>query len=161
MMSSEVESKANSHAGSGIYICAAAEVEEGGKGVRFPVQVWGDATTGFVVRYDGQLHAYLNRCAHVPIELDWEKGTFFESSGLYIMCSTHGAIYVPETGFCAGGPCKGGRLRKIALQERDGDVFWQPDDMVLPQTEEQIQAERQRIDKLLAIGAQQKAGEAT
>ncbi len=113
-----------------ILICASAEVEEGGKGVRFPVQVWGDACTGFVVRYSGQVHGYLNRCAHVPIELDWEKGSFFESSGLYIMCSTHGAVYVPETGYCAGGPCKGGRLRKLAIEEREGQIFWQPDEVV-------------------------------
>lgn len=136
-----------------IYICAAKAVEEGGKGVRFPVQVWGDATTGFVVRYDGQLHAYLNRCAHVPIELDWEKGVFFESGGLYIMCSTHGAIYVPETGFCAGGPCKGGRLRKIALTERDGNVYWQPDGQVQAPTPEQALAARQQAEQILAAAS--------
>lgn len=126
-----------------LFICNAAEVEEGGKGVRFPVQVWGDQTTGFVVRYDGQPHAYLNRCAHVPIELDWEQGVFFESGGLYLMCSTHGAIYVPETGFCAGGPCKGGRLRKIGVVERDGKLFWQPDDTVKAPAPEQAPAQRQ------------------
>lgn len=115
-----------------ILICNAAEVLEGGKGVRFPVKAGSDDATGFVVRYDGQVHAYLNRCAHVPIELDWSPGDFFESSGLYIMCSTHGAIYVPATGFCAGGPCRGARLRKIAVVERDGQVWWQPDDFVKP-----------------------------
>ena len=110
-----------------IFICTEDEVVEGGKGVRFPVDVWGDATTGFVVRFDGQPHAYLNRCAHVPIELDWEEGVFFESGGLYLMCSTHGAIYVPETGDCVGGPCRGGALRKITLIVRDKQIFWQPD----------------------------------
>ncbi len=113
-----------------IYICESDQLEEGGKGVRFPVQIWGDVTTGFVVRYDGQIHGYLNRCAHVPIELDWEKGLFFESSGIYIMCSTHGAIYVPETGSCVGGPCKGGRLRKLTVHEREQKIYWQPDAQV-------------------------------
>jgi len=116
----------------GLLICAADLVAEGGKGVRFAVKAGGDAATGFVVRYDGRPHAYLNRCAHVPIELDWAEGEFFESSGLYLMCSTHGALYVPDSGFCAGGPCRGGRLRPIAVQERDGKLYWQSDDYVRP-----------------------------
>ncbi len=98
-----------------VLICAADAVADGGKGVRFPVSAGGEATTGFVVRHGGKAYGYLNRCAHVPIELDWAEGEFFESSGLYLMCSTHGAIYVPESGYCAGGPCKGGRLRPIPV----------------------------------------------
>ena len=115
-----------------ILICASADVIEGGRGVRFPVSAFGDKATGFVVRYGGKAYGYLNRCAHVPIELDWAEGEFFESSGLYLMCSTHGAIYAPESGFCAGGPCKGGRLRPISVVERDQQIFWQPDDYVRP-----------------------------
>lgn len=115
-----------------IYICEAPVLEEGGSGVRFPVTAGGEDGTGFAVRYDGRVHAYLNRCAHVPIELDWNEGQFFDSSGLYLMCSTHGAIYDPETGRCAGGPCRGGRLRVISAIEHDGKVFWMPDDYVKP-----------------------------
>ncbi|MEC5162219.1 nitrite reductase/ring-hydroxylating ferredoxin subunit [Janthinobacterium sp. CG_S6] len=115
-----------------VLICAADAVLEGGKGVRFALTVGGEEGTGFVVRYGGTAYAYLNRCAHVPIELDWNEGDFFESSGLYLMCSTHGAIYVPESGRCAGGPCKGGRLRPIPLREHDGQLYWQPDDYLRP-----------------------------
>ncbi len=115
-----------------ILICTASDLEEGGKGVRFPVTAGGDAATGFVVRYENTAHAYLNRCAHVPIELDWAPGEFFESSGLYIMCATHGAIYTPDTGVCSGGPCRGAHLRKITVNERDGQIFWLPDDYVQP-----------------------------
>jgi nitrite reductase/ring-hydroxylating ferredoxin subunit len=115
-----------------IYVCEAGALEEGGKGVRFPVTAGGEDTTGFVVRYGGSVYGYLNRCAHVPIELDWAEGEFFESSGLYLMCSTHGAIYDPETGRCAGGPCRGGRLRPVTVIERDGKLYWQPDDFVRP-----------------------------
>jgi nitrite reductase/ring-hydroxylating ferredoxin subunit len=115
-----------------VLICESGQVVEGGKGVRFPVMAFGDAATGFVVRYDGKPYAYLNRCAHVPIELDWFEGEFFESSGLYLMCSTHGAIYVPESGYCAGGPCKGGKLRPIAVHEVDDKIYWQPDEFIRP-----------------------------
>lgn len=113
-------------------ICDSDQVHEGGRGVRFPVRAFGDKATGFVVRYDGKAYGYLNRCAHVPIELDWAEGEFFESSGLYIMCATHGAIYVPESGYCAGGPCKGGRLRPIAVTESEGVVYWTPDEFITP-----------------------------
>jgi nitrite reductase/ring-hydroxylating ferredoxin subunit len=115
-----------------ILVCAAADVEDGGKGVRFAVTADGSATTGFVVRYDGTAYAYLNRCAHVPIELDWAEGEFFESGGAYLMCATHGAIYAPDTGVCAGGPCRGGRLRPIAVIEREQQIFWHPDAYVRP-----------------------------
>jgi nitrite reductase/ring-hydroxylating ferredoxin subunit len=115
-----------------IAVCPSADLIEGGKGVRFPVTAFGGDGTGFVVRYAGRVHGYLNRCAHVPIELDWAEGEFFESSGLYLMCATHGAIYVPDTGRCAGGPCRGGALRRIVTIERDGQIYWQPDEYVTP-----------------------------
>lgn len=115
-----------------IRVCASAEIEEGGKGKRFTVSVHGDDATGFVVRYGGIVYGYLNRCAHVPIELDWTEGEFFESSGLYLMCATHGAVYAPESGKCVGGPCTGARLRKIMVMEKDGGIFWSPDDYVRP-----------------------------
>jgi nitrite reductase/ring-hydroxylating ferredoxin subunit len=115
---------------SDILVCASAELVEGGLGVRFPVQAFGAAATAFVVRHKGVPRAYLNRCAHVPIELDWVKGEFFESSGLYLMCQTHGAIYLPDTGACAGGPCRGGRLHPVAVREEAGKIFWQPDQQI-------------------------------
>jgi nitrite reductase/ring-hydroxylating ferredoxin subunit len=117
---------------SGILVCASEAVQDAGLGVRFDVRAFGDKATGFVVRYSGKAYAYLNRCAHVPIELDWAKGEFFESGKVFLMCSTHGAIYAPESGFCAGGPCKGGRLRPIGLREEDGNIYWIPDEFIKP-----------------------------
>lgn len=115
-----------------IFVCLSSELEEGGNGVRFSVTAGMEDATGFVVRYGGVVYGYLNRCAHVPIELDWNEGHFFESSGLYLMCATHGAIYDPETGRCAGGPCRGGRLRPISIMVQNGKVYWQPDEFVRP-----------------------------
>jgi nitrite reductase/ring-hydroxylating ferredoxin subunit len=117
---------------SAIYLCEAAEIEEGGKGIRFPVRAFGADATGFAVRFEGKAYAYLNRCAHVPVELDWFKGEFFESEKRYLMCSTHGAIYAPESGACKGGPCRGGKLRPIALRELDGRIYWLPDQHIQP-----------------------------
>jgi nitrite reductase/ring-hydroxylating ferredoxin subunit len=115
-----------------VYICDAVAVEEGGRGVRFPVSAFGSDATGFVVRFQGRVYAYLNRCAHVPVELDWYQGEFFESSKLHLMCSTHGAIYAPESGACVGGPCRGGKLRPIAVHETGDRIYWQPDQHIRP-----------------------------
>jgi nitrite reductase/ring-hydroxylating ferredoxin subunit len=103
-------------------ICASAQVEEG-RGLRFTVEREGEAQPAFVVRYDGKAHAYLNRCAHVPVELDWEDGKFFDYSGLYLVCSTHGAAYLPDTGHCIAGPCKGRRLVPVLIEENDGQIW--------------------------------------
>ena len=115
-----------------VYLCASTDLEDGGKGVRFPVRAFGLDATGFAVRYGGKVYAYLNRCAHVPVELDWFKGEFFESSKMYLMCSTHGAIYAPESGLCTGGPCRGGKLRPIAVHEAGDGIYWQPDPYIRP-----------------------------
>jgi nitrite reductase/ring-hydroxylating ferredoxin subunit len=111
-----------------IPICDAADLAEGGTGVRFDVVVDGDRASGFVVRYRGVAVGYLNRCAHVAMELDWLPGLFFEDEGRYLMCATHGAIYEPDTGGCAGGPCLGrGGLLRLRVIEQDGRVWWIPD----------------------------------
>jgi len=115
-----------------IAICQSEALVDGGKGVRFPVTAGGEDATAFVVRYAGVVHGYLNRCAHIPLELDWNHGEFFEPGGSYLMCSTHGALYAPDTGACAGGPCRGVGLRALEVQENECQVFWLPDDYVRP-----------------------------
>jgi nitrite reductase/ring-hydroxylating ferredoxin subunit len=115
-----------------VHLCPASELVDGGRGVRFPLTAWGEQRTGFAVRYQGRVHAYLNRCAHVPVELDWNEGDFFESSGAYLMCSTHGALYLPDTGHCAGGPCRGGKLHPISVIEAEGEIYWKPDEFMRP-----------------------------
>jgi nitrite reductase/ring-hydroxylating ferredoxin subunit len=128
--------EAAERAGAGVRVCASAELVDGGTGVRHAARLGNDDVVVFFVRYDGRAYGYLNRCAHVPMELDWAEGQFFESSGLYLMCATHGAIYAPETGKCVGGPCRGGKLRPVQVEERDTPegraVFWLPDDQLRP-----------------------------
>ncbi|GAC1408295.1 MAG: Rieske 2Fe-2S domain-containing protein [Burkholderiaceae bacterium] len=115
-----------------IAICCSEVLADRGRGVRFPVTAFGDDAIAFVVRFDGHIYAYLNRCTHVPIELDWTEGEFFESGRQYLMCAGHGAIFLPHSGRCAGGPCRGAALRKISVVEKDGQVYWQPDEWITP-----------------------------
>ncbi len=109
-------------AGPSRVICEAARLAEGGTGARFDWPPAGGAGKAFAVRYDGKAAAYVNRCPHLGVELDWEPGEFFEETGLYLICSTHGAIFDPSTGLCVGGPARGARLGAIAIGERDGLV---------------------------------------
>lgn len=104
-------------------ICTAAELVDGGAGVRFTTERYGRTEPAFAVRYRGRVFAYYNRCAHVPTELDWNAGEFFDSSGLYLICATHGALYDPASGACLLGRCSGRGLEALAVFERDGNVY--------------------------------------
>ena len=77
--------------------------------------------------------AYLNRCAHVPTEMDWQPGEFLDSDKRFIICSIHGATYEPRDGRCVGGPCGRGRLDGACdVAERDGQVYWYPSRDIRP-----------------------------
>jgi len=104
-------------------LCNAADLGDGGLAVPFDVVYAGENCRAFAIRFEGQPQAYLNRCTHVAMEMDFQPDRFFDDSGQWLLCATHGAAYSPETGECAGGPCRGG-LVKIALSERDGVVHW-------------------------------------
>jgi nitrite reductase/ring-hydroxylating ferredoxin subunit len=104
-------------------ICDAEAVAEGGSGVRFTVSRGSEQVPAFVVRFDGLVRGFENRCAHIPVELDWLEGQFFDSNGLYLICSTHGATYDPQSGFCVRGPCKGRSLARVEVEESDGKVY--------------------------------------
>jgi nitrite reductase/ring-hydroxylating ferredoxin subunit len=111
-----------------VRLCESAALAEGGEAVRFEVWDGGAMQPAFAVRWRGQAQAYLNRCSHVAMELDWLPGRVFDGDAQFLICSTHGALYDPASGACLGGPCNGrGGLRKIELIERDGAVFWRPD----------------------------------
>lgn len=104
-------------------LCKSGALVDSGLAVPFDVVYQGQTCRAFAIRYAGRAHAYLNRCSHVPMEMDYQPDRFFDSTGHWLICATHGALYQPETGRCAGGPCRGGLL-KINLQEQDGVVHW-------------------------------------
>ena len=104
-------------------ICASGDLVDGGDGVRFEFESEGETVAAFAIRHGGRAYAYVNRCAHIAMELDWQPGKFFDSEGEYLICSTHGALYAPESGACRGGPCKGAGLSRLSIYESDGKVF--------------------------------------
>lgn len=104
-------------------VILSAALQNGGKGVRFPLPALGPHVTGFAIRFHEQAYAYINQCAHVSVELDWNEGDFFTAQQDFLICSTHGAHYRPDNGFCVMGPCKGKSLKPIALIEQNGEII--------------------------------------
>jgi phosphoglycolate phosphatase len=102
------------------FICPSAALVDGGDGVRFTVPESGRHIPAFAVRFEGAVHAYLNRCSHKSVELDWVPGRFFDGERRYLVCATHGAHYAPATGACAGGPCNGGLVKLEVIEKNDG-----------------------------------------
>lgn len=119
--------------GSGAWrrVCGSAELVNSGPAVPFDVWRFGRQVRAFAIRYEGQVHAYLNECSHVPMELDYQPNQIFDSSGHWLLCATHGATYSPATGKCMGGPCRGG-LRKIEVREQQGEVHWHTSPQLQP-----------------------------
>jgi nitrite reductase/ring-hydroxylating ferredoxin subunit len=112
-------------------LCASKALADGGAAVVFDVLYQGQAERAFAIRFAGGVHAYLNRCGHVPMEMDYVKGQFFDTSGQWLMCATHGATYAPDSGQCVAGPCRRG-LVKLQVSEEDGRVRWHTSDQLQP-----------------------------
>ncbi|GIW41548.1 MAG: Rieske iron-sulfur protein [Candidatus Binatia bacterium] len=89
---------------------------------KFDFYVAGHRVGAFVVHYRGGFYAYLNRCRHIPMEMDWVENRFLTEDGLYILCATHGACYLPDTGECVSGPPFGKSLIRVPLVLEDGEL---------------------------------------
>jgi nitrite reductase/ring-hydroxylating ferredoxin subunit len=76
-----------------------------------------------LVNYQGRLFAYLNRCPHIGISLDWVENRFFTVDGRYLMCANHGAVFEPATGECVWGPCVGAALQNLELVIEGEEIF--------------------------------------
>ena len=115
-----------------IALCAGTELAEAGAAHVFDVLLWGRPARAFAMRFDGRVVAYMNRCAHVPTEMDGEPGQFLDADRRFIVCTMHGAVYEPTTGRCIAGPCAGQRLMAVGVVERAGQVSWYPSRDVRP-----------------------------
>jgi nitrite reductase/ring-hydroxylating ferredoxin subunit len=104
----------------GEVICRSEELSDGGTGIRFSAVRDATADPAFVVRFRGRAYGWRNRCAHRQVELDWLPGRLFDASGRWLICALHGAHYDPANGICTAGPCVGGRLEPVAVQESEG-----------------------------------------
>ena len=78
----------------------------------------------FIVRQDNNVHAYQNHCPHLGIPLNWQPDKFLCLEGIHIQCSTHGALFKVDDGYCIVGPCAGQSLTALTLEHRNDDEIW-------------------------------------
>ena len=94
-----------------------------GQSRKFLLQCGGREIEAFVVNHGGSLHAYVNRCCHIPMTMDWVENQFFSDDAAYIQCATHGALYEPASGECVAGPPIGQCLTAVPIVVQDGVIF--------------------------------------
>lgn len=89
------------------------------------VRVSADDTWGALIltRRGEIISAFRNKCPHAGYPMQHASGRVIVQEGRFIVCSAHGASYTLDTGACAGGPCNGDALERIAVTVRDGAVF--------------------------------------
>ena len=105
-------------------ICDSTRIEVGGVGLKFDIKdEEGKIWPAFLIRHKNGLSGYINRCSHLALELDWNSGNFFDEDAEFLVCATHGALYEPDTGSCAGGPCNGRALESLVIEESEGVVM--------------------------------------
>lgn len=75
---------------------------------------------GFVVKKDGEIYVYQNKCPHLGIDLEWKENEFLDMDAMFIQCSTHGALFEIDSGKCIAGPCQGDSLTPLEF-EINGD----------------------------------------
>jgi len=90
--------------------------------------------SGLLVRADGEVHAYLNRCPHALRPLNVLPDRFLSPDGGLIQCCAHGALFEKHTGLCIAGPCLDESLRRIAVRVV-GDTICLDEDLDLARLE--------------------------
>jgi len=117
------------------YLVARAEEIAPGQSRKFMLPIEGVEEECFVINFGGEFHAYVNRCRHIPIPMDWVDNHFFAEGGRYLMCQTHGALYQPVTGECLAGPAGacGKFLYRVPLDVERGLIYARPPEQPIEQ----------------------------
>lgn len=76
---------------------------------------------GFLVCFQGEFRAWINRCPHAGSPLDWSPGQFFSEDGKQLVCHTHFALFDPLSGDCLSGPCTRG-LFQLEIRQINGEI---------------------------------------
>lgn len=105
-----------------LFVCQSKEINEGqAKGFR--VYVDENNLEVIVVKYQGEIMAYENRCPHFSVSLDNEPNHFYTYKSRFLMCAHHSAMFNYVDGVCVDGPCKGASLTQYPVRVVDDCVF--------------------------------------
>lgn len=103
-------------------VCRLTDIDEQGARA-FTIGTGDWPLRGFVVRAGAEVRGYVNRCPHAGHPLNLLPNRFLTPDGALILCSSHGALFEKQTGYCVLGPCAGRSLRAIALEVQEGFVM--------------------------------------
>jgi len=106
-----------------IYLCQTNELEEY-QTRGFTVEIGDDSLDFLLLKQDGDIRAYLNFCPHLGIPLNWQPDEFMSMEGTHIQCSTHGALFQLEDGYCFSGPCRGESLTPLNIEISDNSEVY-------------------------------------
>ncbi len=78
------------------------------------------------IRRDDKVFTYINSCPHIGAPLDFKPGQFLDLAREHILCSSHGALFRIEDGYCISGPCAGKNLKPVSNAVDKGVVYVRP-----------------------------------
>jgi nitrite reductase/ring-hydroxylating ferredoxin subunit len=103
-------------------VCRLTDLDEHGARA-FTIGTGNWPLRGFVVRAGAEVRGYVNRCPHAGHPLNLLPNRFLTPDGALILCSSHGAVFEKQTGYCVAGPCAGRSLRAVPLEVQAGFVM--------------------------------------
>jgi len=116
------EPKKKAGPGSKRVLCRLDEIPDGGSNGFFTET--GDGRLLYMaVRRGNAVFVYRNACPHTGMPLDFQPGQFLSPDRTLIQCSTHGAQFRIDDGYCVAGPCEGDRLVAVKTEIRAGKVY--------------------------------------
>jgi nitrite reductase/ring-hydroxylating ferredoxin subunit len=78
---------------------------------------------GFVVRHDGEVRGWVDRCPHAGLPLAFPPDRYLTREGDLLLCGSHGALFRPLDGLCIGGPCAGRSLTPWPVRVAGGEIL--------------------------------------
>jgi len=103
-------------------LCNLSDIEDGNSAA-FTVILDGKSKMVLAVRRDNEVFVYLNSCPHTGAPLDIHAGKFLDKEKKHILCSTHGALFQIEDGYCIFGPCRSSYLEAVPIIIKDESVL--------------------------------------
>ena len=103
-------------------VCDSAELTDHQHRI-IPVLFKQHPQSAIVLRYKGQVYAYLNQCVHMVRRLDCVHDAVFDAQQGHLRCSMHGMVFDPTSGESLSVLCSGERLESLRCEEINGQVY--------------------------------------
>jgi len=105
-----------------IRLCKFSDIEEQDS-QGFLIKLNGQKIKVIAIRLKNKIFTFENPCPHIGTPLDFKPGKFLNIDKTYIICSTHGALFQINDGYCVSGPCAGLNLRVLPNKIENEYVF--------------------------------------